>query len=70
MKYFGLQSPDDVPKKNLPPSQSANAKVKKDWVHRSAMAILDNYVMADIGKIHSSVEGENKEGDMCIHVVH
>ena len=30
IKYFGLQSQDDEPNKNLPPSQQANAKVKKE----------------------------------------
>ena len=63
IKYFGLQSPDDVPGQNLPPPQNANAKVKKEWtemtfVYQSAMAILDSYVKADIGKVHSSVEGK------------
>jgi len=29
IEYFGLQSQDDDPNKNLPPSQQANTKVKK-----------------------------------------
>lgn len=60
IKYFGLQSQDDDPNKNLPPSQQANAKVKKEWLYQSANAILDSYAMADIRKIHYNVEGKKK----------
>ena len=60
IKYFGLQSQDDEPNKNLPPSQQANAKVKKEWLYQSANAILDSYAMADIRKIHYNVEGKKK----------
>ena len=70
IKYFELQSPDDVPKQNLPPPQNANAKVKKEWVYHSAMAILDSYVMADIGKVHSSVEGKILKKEICIQIMH
>ena len=57
MKYFGLKSPDDMPTKNLPPAETANAKVKKEWIYKCATAILDNYVMADIAKTHPRFEG-------------
>lgn len=70
IKYFELQSPDDVPKQNLPPPQNANAKVKKEWVYQSAMAILDSYVMADIGKVHSKVEGKILKKEICIQIMH
>ena len=50
MKYFGLKSPDDMPTKNLPPPETANAKVKKEWIYKCATEILDNYVMADLLK--------------------
>ena len=54
---------------NLPPPQNANAKVKKEWVYQSAMAILDSYVMVDIGKVHSSVEGKILK-EICIQIMH
>lgn len=57
MKYFGLKSPDDMPTKNLPPPETANRKVKKEWIYKCATAILDSYVMADIAKTHPRVEG-------------
>ena len=57
LKYFVLKSPDDVPTKNLPPPETENAKVKKEWVYKCANAILDNYVMADIAKTQNIVEG-------------
>ena len=58
MKFFGLKSPDDIPTKNLPPTEMANSKVKKkEWVYKCATAILDNYVMADIDKMHRRLEG-------------
>ena len=63
IKYF-------VPKQNLPPPQNANAKVKKEWVYQSAMAILDSYVMADFGKVHSGVEGKILKKEICIQIMH
>ena len=70
IKYFERQSPDDVLKQNLPPPQNANAKVKKEWVYQSAMAILDSYVMADFGKVHSGVEGKILKEEICIQIMH
>lgn len=54
---------------NLPPPQNANAKVKKEWVYQSAMAILDSYVMVDIAKVHSSAEGKILK-EICIQIMH
>ncbi|CAB4002977.1 Hypothetical predicted protein [Paramuricea clavata] len=61
MKCFGLKSPDDLPTKNLPPPETANAKVKMEWMYECATAILHNYVMADIAKTHPRFEGNAKE---------
>ena len=57
MKFFGLKSPDDKPTKNLPPPETANARVKKEWIYKCAAAILDKFVMADIAKAHPRLEG-------------